>query len=169
MNSLNLFFSFSVKHKTVEFVMHLLLERNLYKNHYVCPFSGISQNREKIKEFILYKCALRAKLFFPNQIYCCCFLPFSLSSPFLQCYSILIFFEETINIKQSFTFKPLLNLYYYYPQTGTGAQFKRRTFHVPSLIAMQVYPNDTSSMADSDVKLHRWISQSRETQITTRK
>ena len=53
--------------------MHLLLERNLYKNHYVCPFSGISQNREKIKEFILYKCALRAKLFFPNQIYCCFF------------------------------------------------------------------------------------------------
>ena len=97
------------------------------------------------------------------------FLPVSLSSPFLQCYSILIFFEETINIKQSFTFKPRLNLYYYYPQTGTGAQFKRRTFHVPSLIAIQVYPNDTSSMADSDVKLHRWISQSRETQITTRK
>ena len=36
---------------------------------------------------------------------------------------------------------------------GTKTQFKRRTFHVPNLIAIWVDPIDKSPMVDSYVKL----------------
>ena len=37
---------------------------------------------------------------------------------------------------------------------GTKTQFKRRTFHVPNLIAIWVDPIDKSQMVDSYVKLN---------------
>ena len=37
---------------------------------------------------------------------------------------------------------------------GSKTQFKRRTFHVPNLIAIWVDPIDKSPMVDSSVKLN---------------
>ena len=102
---------------------HFLHKTSKQEAKRIFTFQSCKTRERKCKK----KCSARAKLFFANQIYCCCFYRSRCFQLVFSVTRFYIIFEESINIKKSFPslLAPTKSIHYY-----STTRLQQITYHV---------------------------------------